>query len=164
MNRKRKLGMFTNMTIALVMMLGVSSANADNGVQFSEFDVAGDFYVDCLNEYVFFEEHVRISNHEFVTPSGTYHLVDNWTFTLTGLGESTGRLWAGVLPSPTTVNIGPAETTKVFIKGVVRPLTDDTPPFFWDLTYQATVNANGELVFERGEGVPVVRCLGKNRN
>lgn len=161
MNRTRKICALMGTAVVCAGLLGGALAGASNGIQFTEFDVEGPFYVDCVDEYVYFKEHIKIAYHEFETPSGNFHVVDKWTFTLTGEGESTGRLWAAVLPSPTTMNFGPAQTTTIFIKGVVRALTDDTPAFFWDLTYQSTVNANGEMVFQRGDGIPVARCLGK---
>ena len=162
MNLTKSLGTATGSAIVSLALLSAPSADAANGIQFDEMDFAGSVYVDCLGEFIDFEEHVDIASHEFLTPSGNYHLVDNWKFTLTATGQSTGRMWAGVLTSPGQINAGYAEVAQFSIQGVIRSITQHTPSFFWGLTFKTTVNANGELVVERGSFDTYVRCNGKN--
>jgi hypothetical protein len=155
-------GLSGSSVIAFAALLGLPSADAANGIQFDEMNFAGSAYVDCLGEFVDFEEHVDIAYHEFVTPSGNYHLVDTWKFTIMATGQATGRTWAGVLSSPGEVNAGPGEVAQFSIQGVLRSITKHAPSFFWGLTFKTTVNANGELVVERGSFDTFVRCNGKN--
>ena len=151
------------LAITSVALLSVPSADAANGIQFDEFNVSGSIYIDCLGEFIDYEEHIRIAYHEVVTSSGNYHLVDSWTFTLTATGASTGRMWAGVLPWPGRINAGHAEVVQFNVQGVIRAITKDTPSFFWGQTYKTTVNANGELVVERGSFDEFdIRCHGNN--
>jgi len=143
-----------------VGLLTVSAAMADNGIQFDEFDTGGDLYIDCLGEVIAFEEHIKTAFHEFEAPSGTYHVVDNWTFYLTATGLTSGRRWYGSLPSPGQYNAGPGEVSQFAIRGVIKGVTPDTPNFAWTGYYKSTVNANGALVVERGSDFSA-RCLGK---
>lgn len=163
MNFTIKLGTVAALAIASAGLLPERSADAASGIQFQEFDVTGSVYIDCLGEFIDYEEHIRIAYHEFVTPSGNYHLIDSWKFTLTATGASTGRMWAGVLPWPGRVNAGHAEVVQFNVQGVIRAITKRAPSFFWGQTYKTTVNANGELVVERGSFDEFnIRCNGKN--
>ena len=156
-----RLGIFSGTALISAALLSMTSADAANGIQFDEFDVSGSVYVDCLGEFIDFEEHIRIAYHEFVTPSGNYHLVDSWTFALTATGASTGRMWAGVLPWPGRINAGHAEVVQFNVQGVIRAITKHAPSFFWGQTYKTTVNANGELIVERGSFDEFnIRCNG----
>ena len=74
----------------LALVLG-AAATADNGIEFGEFHTGGDLYIECLGEIISFDEHVQTAYHEFVTPSGTYHLIDSWKFYVTGTGSIIGR-------------------------------------------------------------------------
>ena len=163
MKLTKSLGTAAGLAIASAALMSVPSADAANGIQFSEFDVSGSIYIDCLGEFIDYEEHIRIAYHEFLTPSGNYHLIDSWTFALTATGASTGRMWAGVLPWPGRVNAGHAEVVQFNVQGVIRAITKHAPGFFWGQTYKTTVNANGELVVERGSFDEFnIRCNGKN--
>jgi hypothetical protein len=155
------LGIFAGTAVVSAALLSMAPADAANGIQFDGFDVEGTVYVDCLGENIDFKEHIDIAFHEFVTPSGNYHLVDNWTFTITATGAATGRTWAGVLKSPGQVNAGPGEVAQFSIRGVLRSLDKHEPGFFWGLTFKTTMNANGELVVERGSFDTFVRCNGE---
>jgi hypothetical protein len=151
----------TGSAFTLAALIGAPYAYSANGIQFDEFDVSGSVYIECLGEFIDFQEHIRIAYHEFLTPSGNYHLVDSWTFTLTATGASTGRTWAGVLPWPGGVNAGHAEVVQFNVQGVIRSITKQTPNFFWGQTYKTTVNANGDLVVERGSFDEFnIRCTG----
>ena len=154
------LGVFFTGVIALFM----SSAFAGNGIQFSEFDFYdGRFYVACLGEEVDVHQYVTSAYHEFDTPSGTYHLIDNWRITLMWTGVTTGRTWVGRNVSPYQLNIGPGMTEQFIYKGVQKPLGGDGPMFFYGTEFKVTVTANGEQVVERMPQEPFgdrVRCLG----
>lgn len=155
-----RLGIAAGAALVSAAMLNMPPADAANGIQFDEFDVEGTAYVECLGEDVSFMEHIDIAYHEFLTPAGNYHLVDTWTFTITATGTATGRTWAGVLKSPGQVNGGPAEVAQFSIRGVLRSLDKHEPGFFWGLAFKTTMNADGELVVERGSFDPFVRCNG----
>jgi hypothetical protein len=142
-------------------LFAISMAMAGNGIEFDEFDSGGELYIDCLGEVVAFEEHIKTAYHEFETPSGTYHVVDKWTFYLTATGLTSGRQWYGTLPSPGQYSAGPGEVNQFAIRGVVKGITPDTPNFAWTGYYKSTVNANGVLVVERGSDFSA-RCLGHN--
>jgi hypothetical protein len=148
--------------VACLAVFGGASVMAANGIQNDEFDASDELYVDCLGEVIEYEEHIDIRFHEFETPSGNYHLVDRWTFTLTATGMTTGRMWFGVLQSPGELNSGPSEVFQYAIRGVIRGIGNDTPNFAWTGSYKSTVNANGELVVENDSGGFLARCLGNN--
>lgn len=151
---------FLTMAAACAGLLITSAATSGNGIQFDEFDDGGDLYIDCLGEVVAFEEHIKTAYHEFATPSGTYHVVDKWTFHLTATGLTSGRQWFGRLPSPLQYNSGPGEVLQYAIRGVIKGVTPDTPNFVWTGYYKSTVNANGDLTVERGSDFAAT-CLGK---
>lgn len=161
MNLTSRLGIFAAAAIAAAALLSVPPAVASNGIQFSEDDAEGIVYVECLGEDIEYKEHIDIAFHDFETPSGTYHMVDNWRFTLTATGVNTGRRWAGVLTAPAQLNDAPADVFQVSIQGVMRSLDRGEPGFFWGLTFKTTVNANGELVVERGSFDTFARCVGR---
>lgn len=145
----------------LALLVGVGAA-ASNGIQFDEFDTGGDLYVECLGEILAFEEHIEVASHVFETPSGTFHVVDNWTFYITATGTISGRQWYGKLASPFQYNGASAQVQQYAIRGVLRGVTKDTPGFAWTGFYKSTVNANGEMVVERDSGGFSASCRGKN--
>ena len=148
------------MAAGCVGLLTASAATSGNGIQFDETDGSGELYVDCLGEVLAFEEHYKIAYHEFETPSGTYHVVDNWTIHLTATGLTSGRVWYGRLPSPLQYNSGPGEVLQYAIRGVIKGVTPDTPNFAWTGYYKSTINANGDLTVERGSDFAAT-CRGK---
>ena len=151
---------FLTMAAGCVGLLTVSAATGGNGIQFDEFDSGGELYIDCLGEVIAFEEHIKTAYHEFATPSGTYHVVDKWTFYLTATGLTSGRQWYGSLPSPGQYNSGPGEVNQFAIRGVIKAVTPNTPNFAWTGYYKSTINANGDMTVERGSDFAAT-CLGK---
>jgi len=122
-------------------------AAANNGIQTGEFDVfQPDFYIACLGESVQFEGKTFARYHEFETPSGNYHLVDNWRYAWEFTGLLSGRTWFARGVSPFTLNIGPGATQQWAEVIVAKPVTGDGPKFILQVNFKATVNANGELV------------------
>lgn len=156
-----KLCQIASAALGCLALSAGSAAWANNGIQFSETSASGEIYIECLGEYIAFEEHIDMAFHQFVTPSGTYHMVDKWTFALTATGMTTGREWAGVLQSPTQLNGGPGEVLQYAIRGVIRGITKGAPNFAWTGSFKSTVNANGELVVLRDTEGFAARCLGK---
>jgi hypothetical protein len=146
-------------------------------------------YVECLGQEVDIHQYVTGTFHEFETPSGNYHLLDNWRINLTwtgfvpgtaeleedddgnlipieGSGVPTGDTWVGRNVSPFQLNVGPGMTNQFVYKGVQKPLTGDGPKFFYGTEMKVTVNANGDLVVDRQPEEPFsdrVRCLGKKK-
>lgn len=143
--------------------LGLSTtqmATAGNGIQFGEQTQAGEIYIDCLGEMIAYEEVIRTQFHEFTTPYGTYHVIDSWKFYLTATGMTSGRQWYGILPWPFQGNIASGQVFQYVVRGMIRGVTPDTPNFSWTGDYKATINANGDLVVERGSELTAT-CRGK---
>jgi hypothetical protein len=147
--------------VGCLAMLNGSSAISGNGMQFDEFEASGELYVDCLGEVIAFEERIETATLEFETPSGNYHYIDQWKFYLTATGMTTGRMWFGVLPSPSQFHSGPVTVGQYAIRGVIKGIGKGTPNFAYSGSYKLTVNANGELVVEKDSGGFSARCLGK---
>ena len=151
------------LTVALVM----SVAFAANRTTVSEFDFPFLMPAPCLGENVLAHAYVTARGHEFTTPSGTYHMIDNWKFLLVGVGESTGREWIGKGLSPSGDVIHKTGekyffTQNGFMNPVSVPGLEDGPKFRFNQLYQARWDADGNLVMEMLKGTdPNVRCLGK---
>lgn len=139
---------------------GPPEEKSSNGIQFYEFDFFETVYIECLGEYVDVEEHISAASHAFTTPSGNFHVVDNWKFSAMWTGVSTGRIWIGQLTSPYQGNVGPGYVEQWSVKGVQKPITEGAPKFFYAGSFKTTVNANGELVVLNDASSGSVRCLG----
>ena len=165
MNNTKKLGFICAMGAAGIIAATMVWAN--NGVQFYEsynvIDPPG-VYVDCLGENIAGVEHIRGAYHEVFTPSGIYHLLDNWKFSGELTGLVTGRTWVAKGVSPFQANVGPGQAAQWLSKIVYKPLSGDGPIFFYENEFKVTVNANGELVVDRPFNTNVeelFRCAGK---
>jgi len=121
-------------------------------------------YNDCVGEIV--NGHVvgETRYHEFTTPSGTFHIVDQWRFKVFQTGTISGRVWVGYAVSPfqmnTRVEKGQVEQWVSNIKFI--PLDEKAPAYFYNDDFKITVNANGELVVLHEEDLVGAnfRCLG----
>jgi len=121
-------------------------------------------YNDCVGEIV--NGHVvgETRYHEFTTPSGTFHIVDQWRFKVYQTGTISGRVWVGYAVSPfqmnTRVEKGQVEQWVSNIKFI--PLDEKAPAYFYNDDFKITVNANGELVVLHEEDLVGAnfRCLG----
>ncbi|MBP1688693.1 MAG: hypothetical protein H6Q33_4836 [Deltaproteobacteria bacterium] len=121
-------------------------------------------YNDCVGEIV--NGHVvgETRYHEFETPSGTFHIVDQWRFKVYQTGTISGRVWVGYAVSPfqmnTRVEKGQVEQWVSNIKFI--PLDEKAPAYFYNDDFKITVNANGELVVLHEEDLVGAnfRCLG----
>ena len=121
-------------------------------------------YNDCVGEIV--NGHVvgETRYHEFTTPSGTFHIVDQWRFKVFQTGTISGRVWVGYAVSPfqmnTRVEKGQVEQWVSNIKFI--PLGEQAPAYFYHDDFKITVNANGELVVLHEEDLVGAnfRCLG----
>jgi hypothetical protein len=166
MNIAKKVSIICAMGVAVVV--AASTAWGNNGVQFYEFDSpvpSPGFYVPCLGENIAGVEHITGTYHEVVTPSGTYHLLDNWKFWGEWTGLVTGRTWVSQGLSPYQDNIGPGYAGQWVSKIKYTPLDGDGPIFFWENEFKITVNANGELVVDRSfnpNPEELTRCVGKH--
>ena len=162
---KRASKTFTFLATA-VAMLFITSASANNGIQRYDFEFdEGPAWIECLGEFVNLHHEVSVATHDFVTPSGIFHLIDNWHDTVTAIGLSTSYVWVGHNVSPFQMNIGPSEVNQYVFKGVAEPVIGDGPKLFINTLFKVTVNANGVLVVDR----PVepfsdrIRCLGPKK-
>ena len=145
-----------------------SGASANNGVGKFEWDQSfSDFYVACLGEMISGDLSIVGKYHEFATPSGKYHLVDNWQYTWVLTGQATGRVWLARGASPWVVNAGPGQTSQYGESFVARPIGGDGPKLRFHYRFKATVNANDELVVLRDDLDGVLpeefyECFGKH--
>lgn len=83
---------------ALALVASEAFARDPKGIDFIEFaeHVASPGYcVPCLRENISGTRVFATRYHEFETPSGTFHLVDNWKITAYFSGLLTGPSWVG---------------------------------------------------------------------
>jgi hypothetical protein len=92
----KRLQVATLISIALL----VPPVFANNGAIKIDFDFPVSFFVGCLGESVSGTIYVTTTYHEFDTPSGTHHLIDNWKFRYEFVGDSTLREWIGKGTAP----------------------------------------------------------------
>ena len=153
--------------LGLTVALSISVAFADNRTTVFEYDFTGLMLTPCLGENVVTHFYVSARGHEFTTPSGTYHMIDNWKFLMEGVGEGTGREWLGKGESPGGDVVHRTGEKYFFTqKGIMVPVSvpglEDGPKFRFNQLYQARWDADGNLVMEMAKGFdPNVRCLGK---
>ena len=118
------------------------------------------FYLECLNEYLVGEYHIVSNYQDFVTPSGTAHVRDNWKVVSMLSGVTTDRAWYAVGVSPASANFGKTETWSVTATGslVYKPLADG-PKWHEQFVSRFTRDLNGEFttVFEKDH----TKCLGR---
>jgi len=136
---------------AAVMTLVASGAYAKdpvgNEVLPFEFDNPP-VYIECVGEIV--NGHVvgETRYHEFTTPSGTFHIVDQWRFKVYQTGTISGRVWVGYAVSPFQMNTklekGQVQQWVTSIRFV--PLDEHAPAYFYKNSFKITVNANGDVV------------------
>lgn len=159
---KKTSRVFTILATGAATLL-MTSVSANNGIQYDEFDFVGTAaYVGCLGDTVTPQGHIRVAFHEFETPSGTIHVIENWSVTLLWIGAS-GDTWVGRVKSPFQLNIGPAVTNQWVYQGIQKPLTGDGPRFFFKDSFKLTITANGDFVVLREiEDInDKIRCFGK---
>ena len=146
----------------LVVMGFCVPAMANNGMQTIEYDLnipAPDtVFVDCLNEYITGVTSITARVHEFETPSGIVHILDNWSFTTVFAGQSTGRAWTNRGVSPYHQNIlKNGETLGYTDNSLARPV-DEGPMWRANTNFKLRFDADGDLAgFVE---VSNVRCLG----
>ncbi len=159
--------LFGSLFAVAALMLVASGAFArdpvGNEVLPFEFDNPP-WYNDCVGEIV--TRHVvgETRYHEFVTPSGTFHLVDNWRFKVYQTGTISGRVWVGHAVSPFQMNTRVEKGQVVQWVSNIKfiPLDEKAPAYFYQDDFKITVNANGELVVLHEEDLVGAnfRCLG----
>ena len=152
---------------AVALTLAASGASAKdpvgNEVLPFEFDNP-QVYNHCVGEIV--NGHVigETRYQEFETPSGTFHVVDQWQVKIIDTGTISGRVWVGYGVSPfqlnTRVEKGQVQQWVSNIK--FMPLDEKAPAYFYQNNFRVTVNANGELVVlhEAESMESAYRCLG----
>lgn len=133
--------------LALVASGAFAKDPVGNEVLPFEFDNPP-WYNHCVGEVV--TRHVvgETRYHEFETPSGTFHIIDQWKFKVYQTGTISGRVWVGYAVSPFQMNArvekGEVQQWVSNIKFI--PLDERSPAFFYEDDFKITVNANGELV------------------
>ena len=95
--------LFTIAALTLVASGAFAKDPVGNEVLPFEFDNPP-VYIDCVGEIV--NGHVvgESRYHEFTTPSGTFHVVDQWRFKVYQTGTISGRVWVGYGVSPFQMN------------------------------------------------------------
>ena len=131
-----------------------------------EFEVPS-FYVPCLGEEVGGVVFGEARYHEFETPSGVFHVLDQWTFKSYRYGLSSETVWLGNQGSPFQWNtkIDKGEVQQWVSRGRFVPLDGHAPAFVGQDTFKVTINANGELVVMRDETPDGedMRCVGPGK-
>ena len=80
-------------------------AFTNNGAVKTTFTLPLEFYVDCLGEVLAGEASVTATGHEFVTPTGKFHVVVHWLGLTVVSSTSTGNTWiAKNAPAPFVLN------------------------------------------------------------
>ena len=155
--------LFAVATLTLVAGAAVAKDPVGNEVLPFEFDVES-FYIDCIGEITNGHAVGEARYHEFETPSGTFHIVDQWRFKVYQTGTISGQVWVGSGVSPFEMN------TKLE-KGEVQQWVSNikfyapgekAPAYFYEDDFKITVTANGELVVLHEEDLVGAnfRCLG----
>jgi hypothetical protein len=158
---------FLLLAATCALVLSVSPASSSNGVEKYEWGYNwSDFYVACLGEMLSGEVSLVGKYHEFETPSGKYHLIDNWQYTFVLTGQTTGRVWFARGATPYVINVGPGETFQYGESFVAQPISRSGPKLRFHYRFKVTVNADGELVvlIDGLDGVPPenwYECIGK---
>lgn len=158
--------------IAFVAMTCIASgafAKDPVGIKVIDFSVADteSRYLECVGEYVsgYYLGQARV--HEFLTPSGVYHFVDNWSFKRYFVGVNTGRVWIGdaVSPSQTNARLSATQVQQWTSEIIYRLEGESAPAFKYHYTFKMTVNANGEPVVLRDSGDVSLayKCLGPGK-
>ena len=124
-----------------------SGASANNGIGKYEWNKGfSNRYVACLGETISAELDIVTKYHAFETPSGKYHVVDNWQYTWVITGQTTKRMWFARGASPFVLNIGPGQTMQYGENFVAKPISGDGPKLRFHYRFKVTVNASGDLV------------------
>jgi len=167
----KKERILVSLLLALMAALFFSAASADNRTTVSEFDYRFSTpETPCLDEGVNFHIYVTARGHEFTTPSGNYHMIDNWEFLLEGVGESTNREWVGKGVSKGGYAVHKTGEKFFYSEAAIFmpisvPGIEDGPKFRFNHLYQARWDADGNLVMEIVKGWEPdsgIHCLGKN--
>jgi len=122
-------------------------------------------YVDCLGEIV--DGHVvgEARYHQFTTPSGVFHILDQWRFSIYTVGTISGRVWVSRAVSPFQMNtkLEKGAVQQWVSKAMFVPLGEHAPAFVYENSFKVTVNANGDVVVFNDEIPPSegFRCLGR---
>lgn len=150
------------------MVAGGASAKGPIGTVIVPFELDNDpFYVPCLSEFVAGHVIGEARYHEFETPSGTTHILDQWTFTIYNLGMTSGTIWVGYASSPFQWNarLGKGEVVQWVSRARFVPLEGTAPAYIGQDTFKVTINANGELVVLREETPDGedMHCVGPTR-
>lgn len=163
MNRKA----CTTLVAATAFLATAALANNGIGTQTIEFDggISQDdpVWVECVGDYVYGPFHVVAKTHEFETPSGTYHWIENWKLTQTLTGLSTGWVWLTTSVSPTNQNMvkdgGILQWTE---NGVARPVEEGLT-FRYSIKVQFKVDKNGDETVFVNFATGDFKCLGPQK-
>lgn len=136
------------------------------------FDWPG-FYFTCLDDTPYGTVTCTLLSHEVSTPSGVVHKIESFYGTGIIYSPETLRTWTQrfAIPSVETMKVHQGETSMLHSHEVYIPDQPGDPLFFIEMSYQLTVNANGDLVVnlnnipDDGDGTvfpdDYARCVGK---
>ena len=158
--------LFAIAALTLVAGGAVAKDPVGNEVLPFEFDNPP-VYIECVGEIV--NGHVvgETRYHEFTTPSGTFHIVDQWRFKVYQTGTISGRVWVGygVSPFQTNTKLEKGQVVQWVSNIKFVPVDEHAPTHFYKNSFKITVNANGEVVVFNDE-VPAsegFKCVGSNK-
>ena len=152
---------------ALVLVTSQAFAGDSKGIdviQFTDDVPSPGYYVDCVGENIFGTRVIESRYLEFETPSGTFHVVDNWKIAVYFSGLLTGRSWAGHGVSPFQLNskLEKGQILQWVARVTMMPLDDESPVWVYQNEFKLTVNAKGDLIVFNDEDdfLGGHRCLG----
>jgi len=154
---------------ALTLVASGAFAKGPIGTQVLEFEFDnGQMYIDCIGEVVTRYVYVETRTHEFETPSGTYHFMDNWHFTAYHVGTISGRVWVGEAVSPYHLNarLEKGVVEQWVTNGNFVEVGEHAPAYSYSAAFKVTVNANGEVVVLHEDEDPLganFKCLGPKK-
>ena len=150
------------------LAVGGAFAKGPVGTQIISFEYENPvFYVACLGEELRGYGFVEARFHQFETPSGTVHILDNWnTWTIYEIGLTSGTIWVGhgVGPSQSNIRLEKGQVTQFVSKGRFVPIDGHGPEWFGGGSFKLTINANGEVVVLNTTPDPgEFKCVGSTK-
>jgi hypothetical protein len=140
------------MAVGLASMFvgGTTVAGDPPAMQVDEFEFSIDnVYVPCLGEMYTAHERVTVRSHQFRTPTGVYHLVDQMQLELTLQGP--GGTYFGIAMAPLVRNgkVGQASVQQSLVRAALKPIDHDGTVLLAQTEYKLTFDANERLVVLR---------------
>jgi hypothetical protein len=138
---------------------------ASNSPTTITFEEPRRFFVSCLAEYMSGTIYVTARRQVVATPSGNFHMLDNWFYTLVVTGESTGRSWISRRAvSPGSYSSSDHGDTFWFTDMAHMIPVDEGPTWVFNTSLRVRFDENGNVISESEKFATdeFIRCLGPN--